>query len=113
MLRQIIVDSPNVGWGRSARDHLLRLRGDGRALFLKCSVKDFLSVGIAWLFNTRRVSLGLWPWEIEERNIGEVLYPFEDNFTAIRKNIQEAFKNTVFSDLPTSLLYKRNRRLPC
>jgi hypothetical protein len=40
MLRQIIVDSPNVGWDRSARDHLLRLRSDGRALFLECSVKN-------------------------------------------------------------------------
>src|SRR4029077_13249424 len=39
MLRQIIVDSPNVRWDRSVRDHLLRLRSDGRALFLECSVK--------------------------------------------------------------------------
>lgn len=40
MLRQIIVDSPNVGWDRSVRYHLLRLRSDERALFLECSVKD-------------------------------------------------------------------------
>ena len=36
------------------------------------------------------VAFGLWPREIEECDIGEVLHAFEDNFTAVRGDVEVA-----------------------
>ncbi len=34
-------------------------------------------------FAPTRVAFGLWLWEIEERDVGEVLDSFEDDFVAV------------------------------
>jgi hypothetical protein len=43
----------------------------------------------SWLPRSEEIA-GLWPWEIEKCDIGEVLDPFEDDFTAVRGDVEVA-----------------------